>query len=150
MNTLAELVGTTHLLLFQLVVAAALTGIIWIVQLLVYPQFLNVDARGFSRYHQRHMFGIGLIVAPLMILELALSGLAVWYFQQHPLQNLMVCAGAITIALWLTTFLVHVPLHRRLDSGWSEQSIQRLISTNWVRTILWTTRLGLLCWAMLI
>ena len=47
MNTLAELVGTTHLLLFQLVVAAALTGIIWIVQLLVYPQFLNVDARGF-------------------------------------------------------------------------------------------------------
>ena len=132
------------LLQSQLMVAAAMTGIIWLVQLVIYPQFLNVGIGEFSRYHKRHLSGIGMLVAPLMVTELALSGLAVWQFRQHSLQGLTIAAAAITAALWLTTFLLHVPLHRVLERGWSERHIHRLISTNWIRTILWSARYC--CW----
>ncbi len=117
MSTPAEQVGTMLLLQSQLIVAAAMTGIIWLVQLVVYPQFLNVGIGEFSRYHKRHLSGIRMLVAPLMVTELVLSALAVWQVRQHSLQGLTIAAAALTVAVWLTTFFIHVPLHRVLEGG---------------------------------
>ncbi len=139
-----DLMESTILLQVQVIVAAAMTGIIWLVQLVVYPQFLNVRPADFSRYHQHHSFGIGCIVAPLMIVELILSGWSVWQLDQHGLRLPLAVAASITLLLWLSTFLVQVPLHRQLEGGWSEPHIRILIRTNWIRTILWTGRLALL------
>jgi hypothetical protein len=48
------------------------------------------------------------------------------------------------IALWLSTFLIQVPLHETLSSEWSEETIRELIHSNWIRTTLWTLRLAYL------
>jgi hypothetical protein len=43
-------------------------------------------------------------------------------------------------AVWITTALVQVPLHRRLSAGYDEPTGRRLVRTNWVRTALWSLR----------
>lgn len=128
----------------QIVVAAAMTGIIWFVQRITYPQFLDANPTGFSDFHERYTASLTPIVAPLMISELALSLAAVWFFRHTPLRNLVVLASLTTGVLWSATFLVHVPLHERLSIGWSEPGIRELIHTNWIRTALWSARLVLL------
>jgi hypothetical protein len=35
---------------------------------------------------------------------------------------------------------VQVPLHERLSAGWDAAAHQRLVASNWVRTVLWTVR----------
>ena len=42
------------LLQSQLILAAAMTGIIWLVQFVTYPQFLNVGGSEFDVYHKHH------------------------------------------------------------------------------------------------
>lgn len=137
------------LILAQLGIAAAMTGIIWLVQLLVYPQFLRVGKTAFVDYHRRHCRAMGFIVAPLMVSELFLSLVSVVYLREMDPFAVLVVASVITVSLWLLTFLVQVPMHKRLESGWSDDVIQRLIRSNWLRTALWSLRLALLFWLAL-
>jgi hypothetical protein len=51
--------------------------------------------------------------------------------------------------LWVSTFLVQVPLHERLRGGYDAELIARLVWTNWWRTAGWTMRAGLLLWESL-
>jgi hypothetical protein len=41
---------------------------------------------------------------------------------------------------WLSTWRVQVPLHERLSSGFDVHAHQRLVGTNWWRTLSWTVR----------
>jgi hypothetical protein len=41
---------------------------------------------------------------------------------------------------WLSTAIVQVPLHRRLEQGFEAGAHGRLVATNWVRTGAWTAR----------
>ncbi len=124
----------------QLVLAAAMTGIIWQVQLLTYPQFLRVSARDFSAYHYSHTMRMSWVVVPPMLVELALALLAAWQLRS----TVSYLALALVIALWLTTALVQIPLHNRLARGHDCSVIRKLITTNWLRTILWSARTVLL------
>jgi hypothetical protein len=56
---------------------------------------------------------------------------------------LVLAAGAVLAALWVTTALVQVPLHRKLSNDPSTRTMRRLVATNWIRTIGWTLRGGL-------
>lgn len=133
------------LLLAQVIIAAAMTGVIWQVQLVTYPQFLNVGAADFPAYHAAHTRGIGLLVAPLMLAELGLALLSLWCCRTGPLRNAMRVGAALVLALWVTTWLWQVPLHGQLEKdGWVEPVIRELIVGNWLRTLLWTARVALL------
>lgn len=132
------------LLVGQAFIAAAMTGLIWQVQLVTYPQFLNVGAADFPAYHAAHTRGIGLVVAPLMLAELGLALAALWHCRTGPLRNSMRVGAALVLALWATTWLWQVPLHARLEQGRSEAVIRELIAGNWLRTLLWTARAALL------
>jgi len=133
------------LLVAQALVAAAMTGVIWQVQWVTYPQFLNVGAAEFPAYHAAHTRGIGLVVAPLMLAELALALAALWHSRSGPLRNSMRVGAALVLALWATTWLWQVPLHGRLErDGWAEPVIRELIAGNWLRTLLWSARAALL------
>jgi hypothetical protein len=44
------------------------------------------------------------------------------------------------IILWLVTFIFSVPLHNKLLQGKDHLHIQKLVRTNWIRTLLWWTR----------
>ena len=104
-----------RLLLAQAFVAAAMTGVIWQVQLVTYPQFLNVGPAEFPAYHAAHTTGIGALVAPLMLAELGLSLAALWFCRNGPLRHSMRVGAALVLALWATTWLWQVPLHARLE-----------------------------------
>ena len=49
--------------------------------------------------------------------------------------------GLLLLAvIWLSTGLVQVPLHRLLGKGRDGAAIRRLVTSNWLRTIAWTSR----------
>lgn len=114
-------------------------GVIWLVQILIYPSFrLAKDVK----YHHFHMKAITFVVLPAMLLELA--GTIYYYLLiQEPL---ILASLVLLILIWLSTFLLQVPQHRRIQSENSIKSINRLISSNWIRTILWSAKTLLLLW----
>ena len=125
-----------------------MTGVIWMVQLVTYPQFLDVPAAAFPEFHDRYTKRITFIVAPLMLLELGLSLFAAWHFRETDLHWLMAVGAAMTVALWLITFFVQVPQHDTLSAGFSKPVVRALIAGNWIRTVLWTARSALVGWAL--
>lgn len=126
----------TMTLLLQIFCCFFLTGLIWVIQLLHYPSFHYVDT-AFADFHQFHSTRISLIVIPLMILELG-SGifLAIHNPQKYGLNLLGI--GLI----WLSTFLLSVPLHNQLALVRDSAVISQLVLTNWPRTLLWSLRSG--------
>jgi hypothetical protein len=48
------------------------------------------------------------------------------------------------ILIWISTFLIQVPLHGILEKRADQRAVSLLALTNWIQTILWSLRLGLL------
>jgi hypothetical protein len=142
-----------HLLFFNLLVTALLTGLIWLVQLVHYPGFALVAAPACNAYQQAHTRRISYLVIPLMLAELALSAWLLWQTAiSSPPQPILLygLAGVCVLLVWLITFLVFVPLHRRLETeGYSPQLVQQLCHWNWPRTLLWSLRCLLLSYLLL-
>lgn len=130
-------------LLANLIVTSIMTGIIWLVQLVVYPAFREVSQESHSSYHQRHVAHIGPLVAPLMVIEFILAALWTWESPEK-LQIIHLCCA---IFLWLSTFLIQVPLHQKLSLRFDLSEIDALVRTNWIRTILWTIKLIIISYA---
>ena len=126
------LVASTHL-----AVTWMLTGLIWVVQVLVYPQFLRVPPANFQVYHVAHCFRIGLIVAPLMFVEAAT---ATWLIFQGARSLAFLISTGIIVLIWLSTAMLQAPMHPKLMKGFDDTVIRRLIHTNWLRTFAWTAR----------
>ncbi len=118
----------------------AMAGALWVVQLAVYPLFGAIGPDAFRRYHQHYTKRIGLVVGPLMLLEAvtaALLWLAGWQATAF--------AGSLALlgVIWLSTFTLQVPLHRRLADGYDATRHHRLVRSNWIRTLAWTARAAL-------
>ncbi|MBD3256945.1 hypothetical protein GF377_00835 [candidate division GN15 bacterium] len=126
-------------LLINVGVTSMMTGIIWFVQVVHYPLFAVIDPTGFAVYERGHTRLTGYVVAPLMIIELVA---AAWLVLSNTAEAWV--ALGLAVSLWIITFTVHVPLHRALSSTHEPRLIRKLVATNWLRTILWTTRSGLL------
>jgi len=140
-----------HLLLLDFALAAYLTGLVWVVQLVTYPALGLVGRAEFGRYHAAHTRGMGWVVAAPMVAELALAGWLAWA-AWHPLGPGFALGQAALVALvWLVTFFVSVPFHNRLGAqGFDYVAIDGLTRTNWLRTLAWTARLlwlGAVLWA---
>lgn len=115
----------------------ALVGLIWTVQLALYPIFSSVGPGEFKEYHNRYTDQITWVVAPLMLAEL-LTG--AWLVIQGA-RDLWLLLSLAPLALnWLSTWLVQVPLHRQLSAGFDAHVHRRLVATNWWRTLAWTLR----------
>jgi hypothetical protein len=54
-----------------------------------------------------------------------------------PLLGLTLLAG-----IWASTFFLQVPCHLKLSTGWDAATHRFLVQSNWIRTVLWTARLG--------
>jgi len=132
---------TTTLLLIHATATLAMCGVIWIVQRVHYPLMTYADASRFGEFERAHQRRIGSVVLPLMVIEAASAALILALGVAHV--ALSTAGIAILVVLWLSTFLVQVPLHRRLEQGLSPSTIAQLVRTNWIRTILWTVRGGL-------
>ncbi len=128
----------TILVLANFLLASLMTGLIWFVQVVHYPLMSAVDERAWAAYHNAHARRTTYIVAPLMLLEATAAGLWVW---QAPGGFSWAAAGLLCV-VWISTFLIQVPIHGQLAHGKSSRSIELLVQTNWLRTIGWTARAG--------
>jgi len=85
---------------------------------------------------------ISWIVAPVMSAELALT---VWVLVLAPREPLAWAAAGLVGLAWASTAWLQVPLHQHLTAiGFDADRIDRLTTSNWVRTAAWTVRVGLL------
>lgn len=144
------------LLLVHLAATLLMTGILWFVQVVHYPLFLSVCPASFPDYEQLHTSRTGMLVAPLMLVELvsaAIISFLAWRLPEEAARRdavpgndaqLLLLNLALLVAIWAVTFLVQVPQHAALSRGFDAARIQSLVNGNWLRTILWSARAALL------
>ena len=136
------------LLLAQVAVSCFLTALIWLVQVVHYPLMAKVGAERFAEYERLHAAWITPVVGPAMLVEAAIAALLL----VHRPTSVPVWAagvGAALVALvWAITFLVSVPCHAVLAQGFDAAAHERLVATNWIRTVAWTAHAGLAIWMM--
>lgn len=126
------------LLLAHFTATVFMTGLLWMVQLVHYPLFMEVQPSAFAKYERLHQAKISPIVAPMMLFELFSS--LVLVYNGWGLLSLWFNA-ALVLGIWCATFLIQMPLHFQLAKiGFDKSLIKRLIRTNWFRTIAWTIR----------
>jgi hypothetical protein len=137
------------LLLIHAGATFAMVGLIWFVQVVHYPLFGRVGPESFPEYAQLHQRRTTLVVAPIMVAELA-TGL--WLVIGPPsfLPGWYPWAGLALLALiWISTACIQVPLHGRLTADYDVQAHRSLVLTNWLRTLAWTARGVLVCGMLL-
>ena len=122
----------------------AMTGIIWVIQVVHYPIFAaierGIDDEDWRRFGDRHRRSISYVVGPFMLAE-GVTGL--WLAVDPPgdvSRMLPLVALALMAVAYGTTAFVSVPLHEQLTERFDPQAHGRLVATNWIRTAAWTTR----------
>ena len=134
------------LFILQLSSTLYMVGLIWFVQLVHYPLHGSVGAETFALYQQRHMQWTSYAVGPPMLIEAATT---LWLFLSPPTQlpSWAFNIGALLLAVvWLSTALLQVPAHNQLLQQFNTHAHHTLVSSNWVRTLAWTARGGLVLW----
>ena len=117
----------------QIIVDSGLFVLIWLVQLIIYPSFRYTKEAYFVQWHARYTLLMGLVVSPFMLTQAGIEGLLLF---QNEVRWWRI--APITL-IWLATFSLSVPCHRQLQkSGKNLSTINRLVATNWIRTILWS------------
>jgi len=113
-----------------------MTGLIWFVQVVHYPMFARVGRDSWESYHRRHMSLTTIVVLPAMLIEAA-TGIWLCYAGAN-LPHLWLLG--MLAGVWLSTFLIQVPIHNQLAVRFDHGLVRRLVRTNWIRTALWTGR----------
>jgi hypothetical protein len=127
---MSELLPVLHLTL-----TAAYAGFQWTVRLLVYPQFARVPAVAFRTYEQAHQRLVTRVVGPLF----AGQGATTLWLLVDPPDGLgpapvLLAAGCLAVVLG-ATWLLAVPMHRRLGQGWDGAAHRRLLRADTVRAL---------------
>lgn len=117
-------------------------GLIWVIQIIVYPQFLRVGAAEFRVYHFSHCLRIGLMIGPMFFTEI---GTAAWLFYEGLRSTPFLISLVMFPIICLSTAIWQAPMHTRLANGRDDAVIRRLVLTNWVRTLAWSARGICLC-----
>lgn len=136
------------LLLANLAATLYLVGLIWFVQLVHYPLFDGVGSGRFADYEARHTRWTGVVVAPAMLVELATAVLLIWRTPAGVPGWAMPAGLVAVVLLWAITFFVSVPQHTTLARGFDARAHAVLVSTNWLRTALWSARGLLMLWVV--
>ncbi len=113
-------------------------GIIWYVQAVQYPSFKNLSERRFIEIHRHHVKRTGFVVIPPMLTEFLTSALLLYY--NTPVDFINMAGLSVVIAIWVSTFLIQLPIHQKLQLGYNDKLVNRLIRTNWLRTGLWSLK----------
>ena len=132
-------------LLFLLQVAATLfmTGLIWFVQVVHYPLFRYVGGAAFPAYERLHAQRTGWVVGLPMVVELLTACAGLWLRPAGMSRGAAWVSVGLVGVIWASTALLQVPLHEALGRAPTAALMGRLVGTNWVRTVAWTVRSGL-------
>jgi hypothetical protein len=113
-----------------------MTGLIWIIQLVHYPSFHYVDRENYKTFAAFHTQTITYVVMPVMALEI-LSQLVLLLRSQDAVN---ISATALLSVIWLATIFYSIPCHNLLANGYDTQVVDKLVQTNWIRTVAWTLK----------
>ncbi len=128
-------------LLVQLASTLFMVGLIWFVQIVHYPLFAAVPESASAAYERAHTERTTWVVIVPMLIELAS---AIWLATLPGEDRALRYVGlALLAVVWASTFFLQVPMHEKLASGFDTGAHARLVLTNWVRTLAWTARGGL-------
>ena len=126
-----------NFLFLLIIINSILVGVILMTQILSYPLLLKLSKSDFYDYYNSYTKRISFIVIPLMIFEVLLS-----IILNTILNNFYLFASNILLLIiWGSTFFIQVPIHNKLSSNHSYSLINKLIFTNWIRTIAWISKL---------
>tara|TARA_B100001109_G_scaffold60151_1_gene48849 strand:- start:478 stop:918 length:441 start_codon:yes stop_codon:yes gene_type:complete len=130
----------SFIFLLNLVLAFIAVGLIWTIQLVHYPTMRFIPKERFVEYHNFHSMRISFLAIPLMVTELGTSLILFYQNYNNAIQTIFLINLVIVALIWLSTFLIQVPLHNALSKEKQSEKLSKLICTNWIRTILWTAR----------
>ena len=125
--------------IIHLFTSLLMTGLCWFVQIVHYPLFHQIKLEEFSNYERKNVV-TGFITVPLMTIELATGLYLLW---ANPSFIYLLNVGLLGL-IGLSTVFYQVPIHLKLIKDPSIALINKLILTNWIRTISWAIRLILL------
>ncbi|WP_428235309.1 hypothetical protein [Gracilimonas sp.] len=122
-----------------------MVGLIWTVQLVHYPSFHFVGTDNFSAFQHHHVHSIDKIVIPVMVAEITSSFGLAWIDGWFSLNAV---GFYIVVLIWAATGIFSVPAHSELEKSKDDSAIKKLVTTNWVRTVLWTVKSGINSWIL--
>ena len=121
------------LLIVNFFISSFMLGLILVTQIVSYPLFLKVEVDNFSIFHDDYVSRISFIAVPVMLGELFISTLVYYYF--NTFFGFMILLSIILI--FISTFIIQVPLHNKLRLANNRKHMIKLVDTNWIRTFLW-------------
>ena len=121
----------------HLICNSIMIGVILMTQLITYPSFLKIDKNEFVSFHNNYVKNISIVSVPTMSLEL----LTIVYMNVYINNLLFMKSLLVLIVIWLVTFIIIVPIHNQLSKKLEIEKIVSLIRYNWIRTVLWTSKI---------
>ncbi len=131
------------ILLVHACVTWFLVGLIWLIQVVHYPLMKMVGREEFVPYSLRHQQAITPVVGISMLLEVATAAFLLIQDPNLRRSSWFLAACVLLVVIWASTAFWQVPLHRDLLNGHVTERVERLISSNWLRTIAWSVRGGI-------
>ena len=129
-------------LLAHLASTLYMTGLIWFVQIVHYPLHGHVGEESFQNYQNLHVNWTGYVVGPPMLIEMVTTV----YFIINPIAGIpyraFIIGAALLLLVWGSTALLQVPFHNSLVHHFQADAHSKLVSSNWIRTLGWTARSG--------
>ena len=122
-----------------------MTGLIWVIQLAHYPSFRFVDESEYTSFQQFHETRITFIVLPVMLIEIITSGY-LWFSDGWT--SVHGIGFVLVLLIWISTAVFSVPYHAQLSKGKDVATINKLVNTNWIRTVLWSSKSMLTLWIL--
>ena len=109
--------------------------VLWLVQLIIYPNFYYIAETTFISWHFTYVKRIMLFVLPLMAGQLTMHA-ALFYAAPSFMEALVLL---LILIAWTVSLFWSAPCHKQLhEQGRSEKIIRSLLLSNLFRTICWT------------
>ena len=120
--------------IIKIIIDSLIFMLILLVQIVIYPCFHSISDEFFSNWHFNYMKTISLVIGPLMIIQAIIIS-----YQCINVGDIISILSLLSVlVVWITTISISVPCHNALQaSGYNTIIVDRLINTNWIRTISW-------------
>ena len=133
------------LALVNLCAAGVMTGVIWFTQIVHYPLFAHIPVDCSPAYAIDNQRRTSYVVGLPMVTE-GICAVALFANPPGDMSRLLPTLSGLVLAVVLaSTISLQVPRHAELttvtDSRAVHDIVSRLVRSNWIRTIGWTTRM---------
>ena len=129
-----------YLIIVHYFTTLIMTGAIWLAQLSQYPLLEYVGKRNFINYEKQHIHRISGIAWFIIYLEI-ITGAALLFYTPSFISFWVPAAGFVLVCIiWATTHFIQYPIHKKLAHGFDKDLLNKLVKTNWIRTIVWSLR----------